>query len=90
MNNRKAKHIRRIAEEAMLKWYKTLVSEEDAELLTITMVKEYIPVVDYYTEKVEVTYRGVPYEQQILHVSENTQRWFYKQTKKQYKIHEVI
>jgi hypothetical protein len=76
--------IRRKAEQAMLDWYKDLVPAEKAEQLTIKLVKEYIPEVDYYTKEVEAYYKGKVYPQRILYLASYTQRWFYKQEKKKY------
>lgn len=83
MNSRKAKKLRRNAENALYHWYLSILEEEQRDDLTRSMALEYTPVVRYWYESHECVDReGNPYTSQQCRVSEHTKRWFIQQEKK--------
>ena len=85
MNNKKAKKLRRQAEVKVYDWYKSLLPEDQQDLLTPEMALEFTPRVQYWNEYHELfTVHGTPdtYTSKQTRVSDHTIRWFYLQEKK--------
>lgn len=83
MNNKKAKKLRRQAEVKVYEWYKSLLPEDQQDILTPQMALEFTPRVQHWNEYHELfNADGTEYTSKQTRVSEHTIRWFYLQEKK--------